>query len=273
MFDKIFYALIRYKFLIVIFLLSISVRFLWIFFFSDFVPNSLGGVDWELNPSLAELPASGLVSPDFNQVYDPNARMILEGKGFSNLDGTPTAYVAPGYSFFLAIVYFIFGIDINMIRVAHIFLDSINCILLFFISYSLTKNKISSYATSVVYAIYPLFFYQAGLLITETLFTFTLGLYFLFAFKIFESKRLYLKQFLILGILLGISSMVRPNALILIGAPFFMIFFSQLKARHFISYLFGLLILLAPWIIRNYIYFDQFIPISSIVFNTVEDTA
>ena len=107
--------------LIAIFVVSFFIRIIWVFHLAPDFPNALGGANWLLNPSIEPIPQGGIVSPDFNQVYDPNARMLAEGKGFSNLDGSPTAYVGPGYSFFLSIIYKTFGINLDTVRIFQIF--------------------------------------------------------------------------------------------------------------------------------------------------------
>ena len=72
-------------------------------------------------------------------------------------------------------------------------------------------------------------------------------------------------------------SFTRPNGIILIlTLPILVILFKEFRQKEYIySFMVistGLKLVVGPWILRNYIIFDQFIPISSIVFNTVEDT-
>ena len=133
--------LIRYKYLYLLGVLCFVSRIIWIFFVAEHIPNALGGVNWYLNPLEEPMPKGGYVSPDFNQVYDPNARMIADGYGFSNLDGSPTAYVAPGYSFVISIIYSLFGVSIDYIRIFHSFIDSITSVLVFHMSYNLFQVK------------------------------------------------------------------------------------------------------------------------------------
>ena len=268
--------LIRYKYLYLLGVLCFVSRIIWIFFVAEHIPNALGGVNWYLNPLEEPMPKGGYVSPDFNQVYDPNARMIADGYGFSNLDGSPTAYVAPGYSFVISIIYSLFGVSIDYIRIFHSFIDSITSVLVFHMSYNLFQVKRVAYLSSFFYILFPPFIYQSGLLITETLFTFFLVLYFFITFLALQENKKNFLLFFACGAVLGLASMVRPNAIILISVFFIPIVFR--KIGYFISFkqlffsMLGLFIIVGPWILRNYLLFDQFIPISSIVFNTVEDT-
>lgn len=266
----------NYKHLYFLGLFCFVSRIIWIFLIAEYLPNALGGVNWFLNPFEGPIPSGGYVSPDFNQVYDPNARMIAEGKGFSNLDGTPTAYVAPGYSFVISIIYNLFGINIDFIRIFHAFIDSISTILIFHMTYIIFQQKKIAFLSSLFYILFPPFIYQSGLLITETLFTFSIVIYFLYALKAIDGDNRNFLIFLVCGIALGISSLIRPNAIILISVFFIPLIFRNIGFKVTLNQLFfsllGLSIVVGPWILRNYILFDQFIPISSIVFNTVEDT-
>ena len=83
-------------------------------------------------------------------------------------------------------------------------------------------------------------------------------------------------MFFVCGAALGLASMVRPNAIILISVFFIPIIFRNIgyfiSHKQLIFLILGLSFIVGPWILRNYLLFDQFIPISSIVFNTVEDT-
>ena len=263
--------------LIAIFVVSFFIRIIWVFHLAPDFPNALGGANWLLNPSIEPITQGGIVSPDFNQVYDPNARMLAEGKGFSNLDGSPTAYVGPGYSFFLSIIYKTFGINLDTVRIFQIFLDSISACMIALVCFLLRSNHQESVLTGVLYAIHPFIFYQTGLLISESLFTFLLIAYFLFLFLGIKSKDNHLIFLILCGIFLGLASLTRPNGIILIlTLPILVILFKEFRQKEYIySFMVistGLVLVVGPWILRNYIIFDQFIPISSIVFNTVEDT-
>tara|TARA_B100000925_G_scaffold216119_1_gene165273 strand:- start:12457 stop:13662 length:1206 start_codon:yes stop_codon:yes gene_type:complete len=258
-----------------IFLTALFLRCLWVFIFAENVPNALGGVNWDLNPKLGPLPPGGLVSPDFNQVYDPNARMLAEGKGFSDINGNPTAYVGPGYSFFISLIYKLFGVKIEFIRLAQILIDSLSCLILMILVHVLTDREKYTFFVGLIYAFFPFFIYQTGLLISETLFLFLLLIYFLvYSFARSSSN---LSFYFLSGLFLGMSCLTRPNALILFCIfPLILFFLENHKRKQYLLssslVLLGSLIIIFPWILRNYILFNQFIPISSVVFNTVEDT-
>lgn len=269
----------KLKACLLVFVISLLLRFIWLFFIVESIPNGLGGVDWELNPSKQELSSAGLVSPDFNQVYDVGGLMISEGKGFSDKEGQPTAYVGPGYSIFLAGIYKLNGHDINMVRYSQIVLDSLTAVLIFLIAFSTFSRNISL-MSAFTYAFYPLAIYQSTLLITEALFTFLLTMFLLFSLPIKNKQTglLQMKPFLffVSGLVLGLAALTRPNGIVVIAALFFILFFLPLYDKKRLAYLYffsllGLFLTVFPWIWRNYYFFDKFIPISSIIFHTFEE--
>ena len=77
-----------------------------VIFVAPYFPNALGSANWLLDTHTSTSDIGNIVSPDFNQVYDPGARGILSGEGFVDQDGNLTAYVGPGYSFFIAVIYY-----------------------------------------------------------------------------------------------------------------------------------------------------------------------
>jgi 4-amino-4-deoxy-L-arabinose transferase-like glycosyltransferase len=266
------------KKIIIIFILAMIVRLLWVFSIADNVPNALGGDDWKLNPASENISIGGVVSPDFNQVYDPGARGILDGDGFIGEDGRLTAYVGPGYSLFLAAHYSVFGFNLDVVRLTQILLGAISCVLLMLTAQILFNRKIG-FISGILLALYPLDFYQSGLVISEQLFSFLFMLFVFTSVKIFSDViQGRLVSTLILGsvacgVVLGLSALVRPNALIIPAAMFLFVLFSPKELRKnllivTVIVMIGFLIVVVPWIIRNYILFDKFIPISGIIYHT-----
>ena len=258
-------------------LFAILVRFVWIFFLAPYFPNALGGAAWTLNTGVTDHILGNNVSPDFNQVYDPGARGIMSGDGFTDQDGNLTAYVGPGYSFFVATIFSIFGINLIALRVVQIFVDVATCFFTGLIGKKLFGKKIGQ-ISMMTYAIYPFAFYQSGLLISEVLCTFLTAISFYLILKAysFDSSNHASKKTIILiflsAIFLGLSSLVRPNTLPLIVSFGIFLFFSAKKPfKESLIFLSGVSIVVLPWIIRNYLLFDQFIPISSIVYSAYQD--
>lgn len=263
--------------MIVILGLALLCRLSWVFFIAPEIPNALGGMNWAryeyIDKSLYTNPY-GKVSPDFNQCYYPYSISILNGKGFSARDGKPTAYVGPLYSALLAVLFFVFGESLEVIRFAQVWIDLFSCLMVYFVARKLMGNKVAL-LSSFLYAIYPLLIYQSGLLLTETLFTFLI-LLFLNLLQKTQAKGENNIYPLLCGITLGLATLTRPNTLLLplIVVPWLIYHFksdyreSLWKSCYLIL---GMLLSVGPWILRNYILFKKFIPVSGIIYHFYED--
>lgn len=263
--------------LALIFIIAVVVRLVWVFAIADSVPNALGGAQWEPYPADRQA-IGGLVSPDFNQVYDPGAKGILSGEGFIDLEGRPTAYVAPLYSAFVAAHYAVFGLELAPIRITQIILESIVCVFVALIGIMLVGNNIGV-LSGFLYVFYPPSFYQSGLVLSEVLFTFLLvtgTTVFIRAITRQTDIKTNLAYYMVtFGVLIGLASLARPNGLTYpLGAAFLLLLFMPDKKTAIkMTVIIGIAmaITISPWVIRNYINFDQFIPIADIVYHTYSD--
>lgn len=261
---------------VIILFFALLLRVLWVFFIAPIFPNALGDASWVLNPGFDSWALTNIVSPDFNQVYDPGARGILSGAGFTDSDGNLTAYVGPGYSFFVAILYMLFGINLVPLRIVQVVMDVGTCLIVGLIGKKIASPKVAK-LSMLIYAFYPLAFYQSGLLISETLCTFLTAIFFFLALNTETNNKnkylsYYVRSLFLAGFFLGLASLVRPNLLPLVLSFFIFLIYKRDKIfRGGFSFILGVTLVVLPWIIRNYILFDQFIPISSIVFGAIDD--
>jgi 4-amino-4-deoxy-L-arabinose transferase-like glycosyltransferase len=256
------------------------IRVFWVFMIAPYFPNALGGADWLLADKLQGNSILDEVSPDFNQIYDPAARNLLLGNGFADADGNLTAYVGPGYSAVLAIIYSIFGYSLLPIRLIQILLDLVTCYAVGSIAVKLISANFRL-PSMIIYALYPLAFYQTGIVVTETLCTFAVAVSMMFYLKgvtIREDNGVFLTPialaFLFSGLFLGFSALVRPNTLPLLIPMSLYLFHNGVNSKSLKNlFLFniGVSIFVITWIIRNYLIFDSFIPISSIIYSTYAD--
>ena len=98
-------------------------------------------------------------------------------------------------------------------------MDVITCLIAGLIGKYLFGDRIGK-ISMFIYAIYPFTFYQTGLLVSETLCTFLTAASILLILKAHsdnltknENKRNILFALFLGGVLLGLSSLVRPNTL------------------------------------------------------------
>ncbi len=167
--------------------------------------------------------------------YDRTAISICDGEGFS-IDGKPTAYRTPGYSFVLGIIYKIFGKNFLYGYIFNAILGAISVLLLILFAKIFTRKwKIIGW----IFALYPEHILYTNILSSEMLFQTLLLLWLLL---IVDEK--YIKS----GILAAIMTYVRPVALLL---PLLPILWDKYNwKKHIISFALVILII-TPWVIRN----------------------
>ncbi len=172
----------------------------------------------------------------------------------------PDTWRTPGYPFFVAIFYALFGSFYPVIIVQIILLFLIS-VLIFKMAEKMMDRK-WAIVPALLYIVLPDTLLSTSALFTENTFVFVLvAAFYIFFFS--EFKNFYAK-FLLAGFLLAISAYIRPASLyiLFLFVPAYFIFYlkkSEISRRHFIAA--GLLVLtfvatLAPWVIRNEIQVD-----------------
>jgi len=143
---------------------------------------------------------------DDERDYYTIASNLARGRGFS-IDGTtPTAFRPPGYPLFLA-VFIAFGANVVVLRILNFVMLATSMFLLY--RFALREGgRLGATAAPVICLGYPVLFYAAGTLYSQTL----AGLLLLLAATTISTERLgWLPTGLILGLLLGwLSASVIP---------------------------------------------------------------
>lgn len=190
--------------------------------------------------------------------YDAIARSLANGDGYK-IDGQSTAYRVPGYPLILAGTYALFGDSKTPIRIFQALSDVASCLLLFAIGKRLFSEKVGLIAAATL-ALYPVQILYVSHLMTETLFT---AMFLLIIFLAIQEKQEsnWLRNNLILGVLIGVSALIRPTILLF---PV-LIFLWRWKDRVPFKVNFGALVViglaallaLSPWLVRNYVEFQR----------------
>lgn len=193
--------------------------------------------------------------------YSDNARnLILHGQyGYPE----PTAYRAPGYTIFLAGIYKIFGFKEVAGQVANGLLNSLNCILLYFIGKKVSRlvGKISS----IMLALYPTHILISSYLCSDVLYTTVLLIVVLYFSGFIKSDFLSTGK-IVAGLFLALGSLYIRPLLLLFFLP--LIYFLRRQGevpyrkigKYLLIYAGLFCLIIAPWWIRNYVVFDRFIP-------------
>jgi len=208
--------------------------------------------------------ASFIDGADSGQYYGP-ALSLLQGEGFMiNVGGDPLTFGTPLYSILLTIPIGLFGIESSTFGI--IFLQ---CLMLYMTGritrkFSVVFLKKESYLLHALIIFNPNSLITAHLVQTETLFTLLLVLSVFYLFKLIEKN--CFKYVVILSISLGLMTLTRPAGLyILYTIPFLLIssifMLNRLKIKEYIVNAVVILALsltvLSPWVIRNYLVFDE----------------
>lgn len=200
-----------------------------------------------------------------SEIYDKIALNLTQNKGFV-LGGKPIVQ-APGYPFFLALVYYFFGQNYQIVRILQFFLLASIGIVIYLIALNFLKLPlIFAILVSLMVVIWPYFILYSTLLLTEILFIFffLLSIFTLLNFQ----KNPSLKNTFLLGFFFGLASLVRPIVLML---PFLIFFFflglekKRREKSYFLKlflFLMVFVLLLTPWTIRNYFQFHKIILVS-----------
>jgi len=199
------------------------------------------------------------------RVYDTIAVNILEGGAYkedlskSYEFDTAIIRVGPGYEFFLAGIYYVFGHHYEAVWIMQALLHALSALLLFQICRRLfsceTGEKIGLFA-AVLFGLHPDLIEISAMLMSETLYLFFIILSIWVFIYSYQSTESY--PGIVLGCIIALTILIRPTVILFI--PLILVYY--LYHRRYKSLCFFLLTsgaVVAPWIVRNYIHYHQFI--------------
>ena len=230
-------AILKNRVVLAVFLLALAVR---LFYVLGNPPGALAGDAVE---------------------YDAIGWNLASGSGFSMEPGIPTPVRAPGYPFFLAAVYLVFGHSPYAAVLLQALLGALCCLLVFDIGAAFLERRTAALGAGL-YALYPVGAVYCGLLLSETLFTF----FFLCSLSLFlRSGRGARPALLALAAFaLGLATLTRPTTM-LFPAAFVLALLPDWKRtlRGAVITAVFFSAALAPWALRNYRSFGVFMPVAT----------
>ena len=203
------------------------------------------------------------IDRDAKEYFDI-AQNIVTGNGFSIDSVQPTARRSPGYPAALAAVMAVFGAEPKTL---YVFQALVNVLTIFLVYLSLKYTNIKS---PLRLFILLLFSFSASFIYVNVLYAeilTMLAVAFLLLLSIHPSMQSHsIMQSILIGILIGFLAFLRPTFLYL---PFFLlicvvivkIFSHRFPIRNYLLIVGITLLTIAPWTIRNYVVFRQFIPL------------
>ena len=198
---------------------------------------------------------------------------LIEHKSYSihNFNGefAPSVLMPPLYTFFLYFVYLISFLKDNyflyLVFFIQIVLSTYSVYLFYQISQNFFSNKFSI-VNSFVFSIIPLNIYICGQITSANIQLF-LSLFFLkLLFNLIKDKKQ--KNIIFFSIVSGLLILCRGEFIIIFVFTLFFIFISKkINIINLIKMFIIVSLVISPYIIRNYIHFDQFIITKSLGYN------
>ncbi|MDD5430718.1 MAG: glycosyltransferase family 39 protein [Candidatus Pacebacteria bacterium] len=201
------------------------------------------------------------------RAYENIAWNIVQGNGYRESLDVPLnndnaiIRVGPGYEFFIAGIYSVFGRHYEVVWVIQALLVVLSALMIFLITREIFKTQWSfgaGIAAAALIGLSPDIITLQGMLMTETLgvFSVILAVYVFFRY-INYGQRLWLAG--LAGICLGLAVLVRtPAAFLFFPMAAYLLFHK--KWKDFLIMGFMVFLVLLPWTIRNYNIFHAFIP-------------
>lgn len=205
--------------------------------------------------------------------YIECAKRLINTGVFSFWGEGPDAYTTPGYVLWLAAFMRIFGqgnSSITAIRLVQSIFTAVDCLLVWSIGRKITNNRVASLVGSLFIAISCSFCYYARFILTEPLYHFLLLMSVDIILGALKPNNRPSKSSVIInvlcGLVLGFCILVRPPIAILL--PFSLVMAVAIrdvnKRKYYVSFwvllVLGVVIVLTPWTIRNFVQFHKFIP-------------
>lgn len=205
--------------------------------------------------------------------YTAPAVNMLAGHGFS-ADTTgpylPSEHTVPLYPMFIAAVYAVTGEHNVGVRIGQSVVDTITCLLVAFIAFSLAPGRLRSgaaFASLIIYGFLSWFtVFWTRYVLTETLAIFWTVLAVAVSIWALRGPRW---RWLVVGAICGLALLTRADSVLLVLAFVLFLAFQIVRLRSresivaLLLYCAAVTLVLAPWVARNYIALGKFQPLAN----------
>lgn len=216
----------------------------------------------------------GFPHGSFDEIrYTAPAVNMLAGRGFSSdvrEPYLPSEHTVPLYPMFIAAVYAVSGEHNSAVRIAQSALDVITCLLVAFVSFNLAPaslRKPATFASLIIYGFLSWFtVFWTRYILTETLAIFLTML--AVALSIWASRGRRWRWFIV-GAICGLALLTRGDSVLLVFAFVLFLIFQLARLRscasvvNLLLFCLAIPLVLAPWIVRNYLVFEKFQPLAN----------
>lgn len=192
--------------------------------------------------------------------YVDLATNIFEGNGYAQ-NGIEETRRAPGYPFFLALIFFAFGKSLVFVRIIQAIISSLTVVLIYQLAKDLFNKRIAFFSV-ILAALYPPFIFYSGTILTETIYTFLIVVAFYLLNKKFNKK-----NSILFGTFFGFAALMRTESILIVFFTLFALFLSSKQKKKIIIngtiISLAMFLVITPWSIRNYTLYDQFFLINT----------
>lgn len=204
------------------------------------------------------------------KAYDKIAVNLVNGSGYRedlSVDiqhDYAIARVGPLYEYFLAGIYKIFGHHYGAVWVIQAILRAVSVWFLYLtalIIFRFNQNKNNlAILSAAIFGFYPDLIEISAMLMTETFYLFFLSLMVYLFFRFFESMNS--GQSILLGLVSTLAILARPPIIFFLPIIFWR-YFQKKKVFSVFLFSFIIILVLAPWTIRNYTVYNRFMPLGA----------
>lgn len=193
--------------------------------------------------------------------YHYAASALAGGDGYLDLGGEPSARWPPVFPFVLAPFYALFGSDPLTGEIVNAVIGAA-CVPLIFLLVRRIFGRREGLIAAALLAVFPGQILYADLLLAETLFAFELLVFFLLLAVLSPSWR----SAALLGVVIGLAALTRGEGIFLpvvMLAVWWPALSKPALVRRLAVVAAGMVLVIAPWTVRNAIELDTFIPIAN----------
>lgn len=180
----------------------------------------------------------------------------------------PSMLMPPLYAFFLYFIKILTLEKINFLN-SLIFIQIVFSTISVYVFYKINNKFFSdqmSLISSYIFSLFPLNIYAAGQVSSITLQVLLLLLFILFLFIISEKK--IAKNYLIFSVLSGLLILIRGEFIFIFIITLFYLFLkNKIKPIYLFTIFLLTLLIVTPYLIRNYINFNQIVLVKSLGYN------
>jgi hypothetical protein len=203
--------------------------------------------------------------------YDQLAANLAAGNGYRFYpDTAQTLMREPGYPLLLAGIYKVFGNSFVVVKLLNMFLAFGVAYLMTLVARRVSSNSLLIFGSPLLFLFHPETLIAESRGGVEILFAFMLTLYIFTVYRACKSNRW--PDYVISGAVLGATLLVRSTPILFPVVLFGYLAFVKREGeallrvvRHFVLVILTMFVVISPWIIRNYLLTQKFVPTASVL--------